>query len=79
MFAGNPDDYSPVLAGIDPVHLNDSGEAVGGQRAHGVVYRKRVYLFASEENLQRFWQDPERFAAPIRQAMETGNVGGLFR
>lgn len=78
-FFGNPDDYSPVLAGVDAVYLADSGEATEGQRTHGVVYRKRVYLFSSEENLQRFWQSPERYAAPIRQAMETGTVDRLFR
>jgi protein disulfide-isomerase len=79
VFSGNPDDYSPVLAGVDPVHLAASGEPVEGKRTHGVVYRKRVYLFSSEENLQRFWQNPERFAAPIRQAMEAGTVSRLFR
>ncbi len=78
-FLKNPDDYSPVLAGIDPVHLSDSGEPVAGRRSHGVVYRNRIYLFTSEENLQRFWSDPEQFAAPIRQAMESGTVGRLFR
>jgi len=61
------------------VYLADSGEATEGVRTHGVVYRKRVYLFSSEENLQRFWQSPERYAAPIRQAMETGTVDRLFR
>ena len=78
-FFANPDDFSPVLAGVDAVYLADSGEATEGQRTHGVVYRKRVYLFSSEENLQRFWQSPERYAAPIRQAMETGTVDRLFR
>jgi protein disulfide-isomerase len=78
-FFSDPDEYSPVLAGIDPVRLAETGEAVMGQRAHGVVYRKRVYLFSSESHLQQFWQEPERYASPIRQAMETGDVGRLFR
>ncbi len=79
VFYADPDEFSPVLAGLDPVHLTERGEAVEGARAHGVVYRKRVYLFQTEENLQRFWQDPEHFASPIRQAMETGDVERLFR
>ncbi len=78
-FFANPDQYSPVLAGIDPVLLAESGVPVEGKRAHGVVYRKRVYLFDSEDNLKRFWQQPERYAAPIRQAMEEGKVRKLFR
>jgi protein disulfide-isomerase len=79
IFFADPDEYSPVLAGIDAVELTASGATVVGERAHGVVYRKRVYLFSSEANLQQFWEEPERYAAPIRQAMESGNVGRLFR
>jgi YHS domain-containing protein len=79
LFFADPDEYSPVLAGIDPVLLTDRGQAVEGARAHGVVYRKRIYLFSSEENLERFWQEPERYASPIRQAMEAGDVNRLFR
>ncbi|MCA9151579.1 MAG: DUF255 domain-containing protein [Planctomycetales bacterium] len=79
LFWSDPDEYSPVLAGLDPVMLTDAGETVAGRREHGVVYRKRVYLFSSEDSLERFWQDPERFASPIRQAMESGDVGRLFR
>ena len=78
-FVSSPDDFSPVLAGIDPVMLADSGEAVEGRRAFGLVYRKRVFLFNSEANLQRFWDNPEGYAAPIRQAMESGTVNRLFR
>jgi YHS domain-containing protein len=79
VFFADPDQYSPVLSGIDPVRLAEAGEAILGERAHGVVYRKRVYLFSSEANLERFWEEPERFASPIRQAMEQGDVGRLFR
>ena len=78
-FLKDPDAYSPVLAGIDPVLLADSGEAVEGLRAYGLFYRKRVFLFTTEENLQRFWQQPEQYAAPVRQAMENGTVDRLFR
>ncbi len=79
LFFADPDEYSPVLAGVDPVQLSQSGEAIIGERANGVVYRKRVYLFSSEANLQQFWEEPERYASPIRQAMETGDVNRLFR
>jgi thiol-disulfide isomerase/thioredoxin/YHS domain-containing protein len=78
-FFADPDQYSPVLSGIDAVRLAEAGEVALGERAHGVVYRKRVYLFSSEANLERFWEEPERFASPIRQAMEQGDVGRLFR
>ena len=79
MFFADPDEFSPVLAGLDPVALSENGKANQGRRAHGVVYRQRVYLFSSEDNLSRFWEEPERFATPIRQAMEAGDLNRLFR
>jgi protein disulfide-isomerase len=79
IFFADPDEYSPVLAGVDPVELTANGQTLEGRRAHGVVYQKRVYLFTSEQNLQQFWEEPERYARPIRQAMENGEVGRLFR
>lgn len=78
-FLDDPDEYSPVLAGIDPVALTEGGQILEGNRAHGVVYRRRVFLFSSEDNLNRFWDDPEQFALPIRQAMEVGDLDRLFR
>lgn len=78
-FFADPDEYSPVLAGIDPVALNEQGQAIEGKRVHGVVYHRRVYLFSSEDNLNRFWEAPEQFASPIRQAMEAGDLNQLFR
>jgi len=78
-FLDDPDEYSPVLAGIDPVALTEGGQILEGSRAHGVVYRRRVFLFSSEDNLNRFWDNPEQFALPIRQAMEVGDLDRLFR
>lgn len=78
-FLKDPDGYSPVLAGVDPVLLADSGEAVEGYRAYGLYYENRIYLFTSEENLQRFSRQPEQFAGPVRQAMNNGTVDRLFR
>jgi YHS domain-containing protein/thiol-disulfide isomerase/thioredoxin len=67
-FWAQPDRYAPALAGIDPVLFTDSGQQVDGKRNHGVVYRDQVYLFSSEETLQRFWRSPENFAEQVRQA-----------
>jgi protein disulfide-isomerase len=70
-FYANPDHYSPVLSGLDPVALTESGEVVEGKRAHGVVYGQQMYLFASEENLKKFWQAPDQYAGPVTQAMQS--------
>ncbi len=68
-FLANPDAYSPVIEGNDPVLALDNRQLVPGSRALGVFYEKRVYLFSSEETLRRFEQNPKRYAAEIVQAM----------
>lgn len=62
-FLANPDYYSPVLSGYDPVVATDQHSFVLGHRKHGVFYKNRIYLFANEENLSRFYQAPSRFQA----------------
>jgi YHS domain-containing protein/thiol-disulfide isomerase/thioredoxin len=68
-FLANPDAYSPVIEGNDPVLALDNRQLVPGSRMLGVFFEKRVYLFSSEETLRRFEQNPKRYAAEIVQAM----------
>lgn len=68
-FLANPDYYSPVLSGYDPVRFAEGGETVDGKRKHGVFYGQQVYLFADEGSLERFWKDPQRYSEVVRQAM----------
>jgi hypothetical protein len=78
-FLADPDLYSPVLSGIDAVRLADDNQFVEGQRQHGVIYRNQIYLFESEQSLAKFSSAPERYAAPIRQAMISGHFHHLLR
>jgi YHS domain-containing protein len=78
-FLADPDLYSPVLSGVDAVRLADENQLVEGKRQHGVIYRNQIYLFDSEQSLATFSAAPERYAAPIRQAMATGNFNQLLR
>ncbi|HWA97402.1 MAG TPA: thioredoxin family protein [Pirellulales bacterium] len=68
-FLSNPDRYSPVMAGNDPVLAMDDGQTVSGDRRHGVFFANRVYLFRDEDSLKRFSQNPNRYAAEVMQAM----------
>jgi protein disulfide-isomerase len=68
-FLANPDAFSPVLQGIDPVLALDSRQAVPGSREHGLFYERRIYLFSSEDSLKRFQSSPTRYAAEVTQAM----------
>ena len=68
-FWANPDNYSPVCRGHDPVLVLDHNQAVPGRREYGVFYGKRIYLFANEATRQQFEQNPKRYEAEIMQAM----------
>ncbi len=67
-FQANPDRYSPVMSGNDPVLALDQGQSVAGSRMYGVSYADHVYLFMSEQTLQIFQQNPKRYAAEAVQA-----------
>jgi YHS domain-containing protein/thiol-disulfide isomerase/thioredoxin len=76
-FLANPDRYSPVMSGIDPVQFSEGGLTVDGKRKHGVLYKDQMYLFADEASLERFWSAPEKYTATIRQAMQPATGGTL--
>ena len=74
-FLANPDYYTPVLSGYDPVVFAETGRLVEGKRKHGVFsgdQKTEVYLFADEANLDRFSQAPQRYSEIAVQAMYQG-------
>lgn len=70
-FMSNPDFYSPILSGNDPVLALEDYQTVPGKRQHGVYYNQRVYLFSSEETLARFYRNPNRYAEVVLRAEAT--------
>jgi protein disulfide-isomerase len=68
-FLSAPDRYSPVLSGFDAASYVDRGELVPGLRAHGMWFRGKIYLFATEESLNRFSQAPEFYAQRTYEIM----------
>jgi thiol-disulfide isomerase/thioredoxin/YHS domain-containing protein len=67
-FLQQPDQFAPALSGNDPVMAFDRGQLLRGRRENGVFFENRIYLFASAETLQRFQQEPRRYADEVRQA-----------
>lgn len=64
-FLATPDQYSPVLSGVDPVVAVDQRKSVAGQREYAVQYPTstgRFYLFSSQETLEKFWENPAAYA-----------------
>jgi len=77
-FLANPDAYSPVFSGLDPVLMLDQNQAVEGSRKYGYEYRGAFYLFRDQETMARFAKYPDRYSAQVRQAMNRldANAGG---
>jgi len=68
-FLADPDGFTPVLSGADPVIFSREGRLVDGRRAHGIFFGRQVYLFADENTLEEFWQAPQRYARSAIAAM----------
>jgi YHS domain-containing protein/thiol-disulfide isomerase/thioredoxin len=68
-FLANPDLYAPALSGMDSVMAVDHRQQVPGKREHSIDYDNTFYLFSSEATLQQFTANPERYAVPVRQAL----------
>ena len=68
-FLANPDTYSPVFSGMDPGLMLDQNQAVEGSRKYGYEYRGAFYLFHNKETMAQFANNPDRYSAQVRQAM----------
>jgi YHS domain-containing protein/thiol-disulfide isomerase/thioredoxin len=66
-FLAEPDRYSPVLQGSDPVIALEENRLVEGRREFGVFFNRRVYLFSSAATRDRFESDPNRYAGVGQQ------------
>ena len=73
-FLAAPDDYSPILAGFDPVDFCDLGELNDGEASLGVFMSKsgqqKVVLFRSADNRAKFQSEPKKYLAAVRTATQ---------
>jgi YHS domain-containing protein/thiol-disulfide isomerase/thioredoxin len=74
LFMTNPDDFSPVLAGFDPVVFHEKGELVEGDRRFGVFMmnkdKQAIVLFSDEESQKKFKANPKSFLETIQVATQ---------
>jgi protein disulfide-isomerase len=64
-FLAEPDRYSPILSGNDPVAALDERRAAVGRREYGVFYEGQIYLFATPAARDKFEADPARYATQV--------------
>jgi YHS domain-containing protein len=73
IFQQNPDAFSPLLAGFDPVTFERTKKLVEGDEKHGVFMGQapnmRVVLFENSENRDQFQSEPSKYLNMIRRAM----------
>ena len=74
LFLSDPDRYSPILAGFDPVVYLETGALERGNEANGVFMGKkpnqRVVLFGSIETREKFKTAPAKYLQHVRDAMD---------
>jgi thiol-disulfide isomerase/thioredoxin len=79
-FRTNPDNYSPILAGYDPVVYREQGKLVEGLAENGVFMgrtpNQKVILFKDAATRSKFQLSPQDYLDTIRQA--TKDVGGTI-
>ena len=78
-FLANPDKYSPMLTGYDPVHFVESNQLVPGKRSHGLTIDNQMYLFADEASLDRFWKQHKAYIPVVQAAMRASVSPNLQR
>lgn len=61
-FLANPDQYTPVHSGHDPVLVVDQDRREVGKTDFCVTYKGRLYMFASARTLARFQESPQHYA-----------------
>lgn len=60
-FQSNPERFAPKYLGCDPVVVWETDRAVPGDIRFGAFYDNELYLFTTNENRQRFKDDPDQF------------------
>lgn len=82
-FKENPEAYSPILAGFDPVVFHETGKLTTGLLNHGVFMgeapNQRIILFSDSQTRARFQNSPKQYLETVRQAMDQTDAVNRFR
>ncbi|MCE9603737.1 MAG: thioredoxin family protein [Planctomycetia bacterium] len=73
-FLANPDRFSPIISGNDPVVALEKNEIVSGRRQFGLVYENRMILFSSKDSYDKFCKESKRYTTELQQALQSSNA-----
>ncbi|MBR0192281.1 MAG: hypothetical protein IJQ31_09475 [Thermoguttaceae bacterium] len=65
-FLADPDAYTPVMDGADPVLFTETGMKTPGNADHCVVFEGKLFMFANEENLNKFFTNSALYLKGIQ-------------
>ena len=66
-FLAKPNEYWPLFDGICSVAMLNDEERVMGKLEYAAFFRKRLWLFSTEENLKQFLEDPADVAEEMQE------------
>ena len=69
-FLAQPNEYWPLFDGICSVAMLNDDERVMGKLEYAAFFRKRLWLFSSEENMKQFLEDPADVAEEMQELAE---------
>jgi YHS domain-containing protein len=69
-FLADPNEYWPLFDGICSVAMLNDEERVMGKLEYAAFFRKRLWLFSTEENLKQFLEDPADVAGEMQELAE---------
>ncbi len=73
LFKSNPDRFSPILSGYDPVIFHEEGRLLDGLEENGVFMGKNeelhIVLFENAQTRAKFQSNPELYLDTVRQAI----------
>lgn len=70
-FLAHPAEYWPLFDGICSVAMVNDEERVMGKLEYAAFFRKRLWLFSSEENMKQFLEDPADVAEEMQELAES--------
>ncbi len=64
-FVASPHRFAPMFGGIDPVLVVDEQRWTPGSIQYSVTYKGRIFMLSSSANVERFHENPSRYAFEI--------------
>ena len=71
LFDADPERFWPMLDGACAVTLSEDGRRQIGDLQYAAVFRKRVWLFSSEDAMRQFLKEPAEYAEEALEQLES--------